>query len=189
MPMAATEVDRDEAERLRRARAGDAPAFESLYREHVGRVYAVCLRMTADPAQAEECTQRAFIQAWRRLGDFRGASRFGTWLHRIAVNEVLGSRRSANRDGALLRSVGDDGEAGDGMRNDAGIAMDLEQAIARLPERARHVFVLIAVHGYTHAEAAEMLGVTDGTCKAQYHRARGLLCEWLDAGEGATAHA
>jgi RNA polymerase sigma-70 factor (ECF subfamily) len=159
---------------VRRARKGDRRAFEQLYREHVGQVYGLCLRMTGEPAEAEDCAQEAFIQAWRKLGQFRGDAAFGTWLHRIAVNAVLARRRRAKPEDPLderaeLRAVPES----------ASDQRDLETAIASLPEGARHVFVLHAVYGYTHDEAAGMLGIASGTSKAQLHRARTLLAERL----------
>ncbi len=189
MVKAELDLDRQEGGYLERARDGDAAAFEWLYRRHVGRVYALCLRMTADVSQAEECTQRCFIRAWTRLQEFRGDSRLTTWLHRIAINEVLGARRMSGRDRAVLVSVSDEERDAAVVAADAGDEMDLERTIATLPERARHVFVLIAIHGYTHDEAGAMLGVAEGTCKAQYHRARHLLAQRLGhvAGESANA--
>jgi RNA polymerase sigma-70 factor (ECF subfamily) len=169
----------DEARWVRLAQAADTRAFEKLYRAHVDRVYGLCLRMTGNPSEAEDCTQDAFIQAWSKLSRFRGDSAFGTWMHRVAVNTVLGrmrkSRREQDRIRAVaevvpsLKSLGDDGEL-----------RDLEQAINVLPSGARHVFVLHAVYGYTHGETGEMLGIAEGTSKAQLSRARRLLAQQLD---------
>jgi RNA polymerase sigma-70 factor, ECF subfamily len=171
-----------EALLLRQARNGDAKSFESLYRRHEGRVYALCLRMTRSPERAEDCTQEAFVKAWRNLPTFEGRSAFGTWLHRIAVNQVLSlQRREARRPGFLELVEERPGPTEERPRErDAGIEMDLEQAIGSLPPGARNVFVLYAVHGYSHEETANMLGVAVGTCKAQLHRARKLLAERLD---------
>ncbi|MCC5869474.1 MAG: RNA polymerase sigma factor [Gammaproteobacteria bacterium] len=189
MVKAELDLDREESAYLERARNGDTLAFEWLYRRHVGRVYALCLRMTAEVTLAEECTQRCFIRAWTRLGDFRGDSKLTTWLHSIAINEVLGARRASGRDRAVLVSVSDEERDSAIVANDAGDEMDLERTIAKLPERARHVFVLIAIHGYTHDEAGALLGVAEGTCKAQYHRARRLLAERLGHSAGESMHA
>ena len=168
----------DEAAWIRQAQRADAPAFEKLYRLHVDRVYGLCLRMTGNVSEAEDCTQDAFIQAWNKLTKFRGDSTFSTWLHRIAVNSVLGRMRKAKRErdridaaaelAAPALATGDDGEL-----------RDLADAIERLPEGARHVFVLHAVYGYSHNETGEMLGIAIGTSKAQLHRARKLLMEEL----------
>src|ERR1041384_6224477 len=87
----------DPTDLIRRAQQGDREAFEALYRAHVGRVYALSLRLTADVAQAEERTQDAFVRAWERVGTFRGESAFSSWLYRLTVNEVLLGRRSEAR--------------------------------------------------------------------------------------------
>lgn len=174
-----------EAQQLLRARNGDARAFEWLYRQHVGRIHALCLRLTADPSLAEECTQRAFVRAWRKLGDFRGDSRFGTWLHRIAVNEVTDHHRAAGRRRLREAPLEDPDLELHPVAEQPATQLDLEHCIARLPKQARQVFVLVAVHGHSHEEAAELLGVAPGTCKAQYYRARQLLISWLNLDPGA----
>jgi RNA polymerase sigma-70 factor (ECF subfamily) len=166
---------------VRRARKGDRRAFEQLYRSHVGQVYGICLRMTGQPAEAEDCAQEAFIQAWSKLAQFRGDAAFGTWLHRIAVNAVL-ARRRRNRPEDPLDGAAEPAAPADSPADQS----DLEAAVAALPEGARHVFVLLAVYGYTHEEAGGMLGIAAGTCKAQLHRARRLLAERLSAGPAHT---
>lgn len=164
------------------ARGGDARAFERLYRLHSGRVFGLCLRMTRRRDVAEDCVQQTFVRAWRNLSAFEGRSAFGTWLHRIAVNEVL---TQARNHGTRIESddeVVADAHSGapEGLNEiDAGEVMDVERALATLPEGARHVVVLQAVYGYSHEEVAEMLGVAVGTCKAQLHRGRRLLRERL----------
>ena len=163
------------------ARQGDSSAYRALYEQHKGRVYALCLRMTGDSADAEDATQAAFVRAWERLGAFRGECSFATWLHRIAVNEVLGRRRSAHR--RLSReSAGGDIEVAEGDTRPAapGAELDLERAIALLPPGAREIFVLHDVEGYGHDEIASMTGLASGTSKAQLHRARRLLREVLN---------
>ena len=171
-----------EALLVRQARNGDARSFESLYRRHEGRVYALCLRMTRSPERAEDCTQEAFVKAWRSLPAFEGRSAFGTWLHRIAVNQVLSLQRKEARGPGFLELVEDRPRPAEDRPKgrDTGAEMDLEQAIGSLPPGARNVFVLYAVHGYSHEETADMLGVAVGTCKAQLHRARKLLADRLD---------
>jgi RNA polymerase sigma-70 factor (ECF subfamily) len=173
-----------ESELVARARTGDNAAFEALYRQHVGRVHALCLRMTGNAAQAQDCVQEAFVQAWRKLSSFQGASAFGTWLYRIAVNEVLGVQRRERRRITHLQVVGEEErteelEYAHALGVEAGEAIDAEQAVRALPEGARNVFVLVGLHGYSHEEAAETLGVAVGTCKAQLHRARQLLTKRL----------
>lgn len=164
-----------------RAAAGDRRAFERVYRAHVDRVHALCLRMLGDRGAAEEATQDVFVRAWEKLGLFRGESAFSTWLHRLAVNVVLARRE---RDGVQRRRTADDedGELVGALpaRPVApGDRMDLERAIAALPPGARRVFVLHDVEGYRHEEIAERLGITSGGSKAQLHRARLLLRQAL----------
>lgn len=153
------------------AKAGDRRAFERLYRACVGRVYAVCLRMTADPAAADEATQQAFVDAWRALGDFRGDAAFATWLHRIAVFAVLAEARRRARGPVAVGAADEKGRT----PTPPGAKVDLERAIAELPDGAREVLVLHDVEGWSHDEIARALGVTEGTSKSQLHRARGLL--------------
>ena len=159
------------------AATGDRRAFERVYRGHVDRVHALCLRMAGDRAAAEELTQDVFVRAWEKLHLFRGESAFSTWLHRLAVNVVLSRRETDGRH--RRRTVDDD----DGETVNAlparpvtpGDRMDLERAIAALPPGARRIFVLHDVEGYRHEEIAEQLGITAGGSKAQLHRARLLL--------------
>ena len=166
---------------VRRAQAGDSEAFAGLYRTHVGRVYALCLRLEADAGRAEELTQDVFVRAWERLASYRGESAFGTWLYRLAVNVVLGDRRSAWRRSKHVFTTDDPAvyeRGGDGPP--AGLAMDLDQAIAALPPGARTIFVLHDVEGYRHEEIATMTGLAEGTSKTQLFRARRLLREALN---------
>ena len=175
----------DERALVESAKRGSPAAFETLYRNHVGKVYGLCLRMTANAATAEDCTQEAFIQAWRSLPRFEARSAFGTWLHRIAVNAVLAHGR--RRSEPPVRSVPIEEMADtlpDPVTGEAGATLDLEQAIARLPAGARQVLVLVGIYGHSHEEAAEMLGIAVGTCKSQLHRARQLLGERLALPEG-----
>lgn len=161
------------------AAAGDRRAFERLYHDHVDRVFALCARMTADRALAEELTQDVFVRAWEKLTLFRGESSFGTWLHRLTVNLVLNRRES---DGRQRRHLAPDDGAVDlapARPLTPGDRMDLERAIAALPPGARRVFVLHDVEGYRHEEIARLLGITSGGSKAQLHRARLLLREAL----------
>jgi RNA polymerase sigma-70 factor (ECF subfamily) len=167
----------DERKLVAAAASGSTAAFERLYRSHAGRVYGLCLRMTRDPTTAEDCTQDAFIQAWRALPAFQQRSGFSTWLHRIAVNTVLARGRRRNE------SLGDDGSIEDHVAAtvaDTGVedpveSREVERAIGGLPPGARHVLVLAGIYGYSHEETASMLGIAVGTCKAQLHRARQLL--------------
>lgn len=156
-------------------------AFEALYRRHSGRVHAVCLRLTADRARAEEAVQDVFVRVWERLGSFRGESAFGSWLHRLAINTVLQSMRSERRRVARVQPAEGD------LSVDAATApvhvddqIDLEQALARLSEQARAVVVLHDVEGFTHEEIAAMTGVPAGTVRSQLSRARRTLLQWLE---------
>lgn len=177
-------LDRNEAaELVARATGGDASAFEELYAANLGRVYALCLRMTANVAEAEELTQEAFIRAWQKLDTFRGTASFSTWMHRVAANVVLSRRRTLARE--RERTVHQDDmsyHAATGDRTNRGPTIDLDAAIAQLPERAREVFVLYDIEGYQHQEIADLMGIAPGTCKAQLHRARKLLREALGHG-------
>jgi len=163
------------------AQTGDSRAFEALYRRLVGRVYALCLRMARDAQRAEELTQDVFVRAWERLGSFRGESKFTTWLHRLAVNVVLQDGRTKGRRESREELMEDPGEyLGRVTVEFPGTRMDLERAIASLPDGARRVLVLRDVYGYKYDEIAKMQGVALGTVKAQIHRARKMMREKLD---------
>ncbi len=168
-----------EADWIARAQQADSRAFEQLYRLHVDRVYGLCLRMTGNVAEAEDCAQEAFIQAWNKLDRFRGDSAFGTWLHRIAVNAVLGRARKSSREQDRIKAAHELSDSPAAVA-DTGELRDLSEAIDRLPEGARHVFVLHAVYGYSHEEAGRMLDIAIGTSKAQLHRAKRLLAQQLE---------
>jgi RNA polymerase sigma-70 factor (ECF subfamily) len=176
------------ADRLRplveRARAGDDAAFGALYHECRGRIYALCLRLEADAARADELLQDVFVRAWERLGSYRGESRFSTWLHRLAVNVVLQDRRASwRRERRILATPDEMLEQFPSSFHGAGASrrpdIDLDEALPRLPPGARAVFVLHDVEGYPHEEIAAMLGVSVGTTKTQLFRARRMLREAL----------
>lgn len=167
---------------IRRAQAGDVDAFELLYREHAGRIFALCLRLQAgNSADATELMQDVFIKAWRRLATFRGDCAFSSWLHRMTVNTMLENARSDRRRVARVLPM-DDTSLLPGAVRSSGVElkMDMEDAIASLPKGARLAFVLHDVEGYQHQEIAEQLSVSVGTVKAQLHRARRLLRERLE---------
>jgi len=171
----------DESLIVQRARRGDTTAFEQLYRQNVGRVYALCMRMCGNPADAEELTQVVFIRAWEKLWTFRGTSAFSTWLHRLAVNVVLSERRSKTRRESRMMLTDDLTKfERPGPTSSNGARLDLESALAKLPEGARTVFVLHDIEGYRHREIGKLMGVTDGASKAQLHRARKLLRKALE---------
>lgn len=174
---------RDEDALVQKARGADKSAFEALYRKHVDRVYGLCLRMTGNPSEAEDCAQEAFIRAWTELDKFRGDSAFGTWMHRVAVNAVLGRMRKSRREQDRMRAVAESAPAAQTV-GDGSELEDLENALVELPSGARHVFVLYSVYGYSHDETGEMLGIAAGTSKAQLHRARRLLAQQLNMTPG-----
>ncbi len=166
---------------VKRAQRGDVQAFEALYRVHSKRVYALCRRLCGDSTLAEDLCQETFVRAWTGLASFRGKAAFGTWLHRVAVNAVLGQRRwSESREDVMAEDLSTvepfSAAKPSGRSSDS---LDLERAIARLPQGARAVFVLHDVEGYLHREISEMTGMAIGTSKAHLHRARGLLREAL----------
>jgi RNA polymerase sigma-70 factor (ECF subfamily) len=161
---------------VERAQNGDQQAFEQIYREQVGRIHALCWRLTGDADLTEELTQEAFVRAWRKLHLFKGKSALSTWLHRLTVNVVMADHRVhgvRRRRQLPLEEVHSEQLVSRG--EDAEIALELERAIATLPPRARSVFVLHDVEGYGHAEIAEIAGMAIGTSKAHLHRARDLL--------------
>jgi RNA polymerase sigma-70 factor (ECF subfamily) len=158
------------------AAQGDLVAFEQLYRRYSPQIYGLCLRMTGQRESAEDCTQECFIDAWRALERFQGRSAFATWLHAIAVRCVLSKRRGLRARLEVGASDQDLPERTDGSWEQP---LDVERAIAQLPEGARDTLTLVGIYGYSHREAASLLGVAEGTCKAQLHRARQLLAKAL----------
>jgi RNA polymerase sigma factor (sigma-70 family) len=173
----------DDSPLVEQAGKGDSAAFEELYRRHRDRIFGLLWRLAGgDNALAEDWLQEAFVRAWQKLDTFRGESRFGTWLHRLSANVALSDRRMR------LRRVGPETPLDEAVERTtagehdirAGDQLDLEGAIARLPERARTVLVLYDVEGYSHAEIAEITGMAVGSSKAQLHRARMLLRESLE---------
>lgn len=168
-------VDSD-AELVEQARRGQLDAFERLYRRHHARVYALCVRLHRGHEQAEDSLQDAFVLAWQRLADFRGEAEFSTWLHRIAVNAALANLRRLGRRDRHLAVVDDDAWFdAPAPAGDTDAVLDLEAAIALLPDGARVALVLHDVEGYSHEEIAALTGLAVGTTKAQLHRARRLL--------------
>ncbi|MGA1999133.1 MAG: sigma-70 family RNA polymerase sigma factor [Terriglobales bacterium] len=177
-----------EAEAIERAKRGDAESFEGLYVLHKRRVYSLCLRMTGNTAEAEDLTQEAFLQLYRKIASFRGESAFSTWLHRLAVNVVLMRLRKKGLPQVSLEETLEPQQEG-GPRKDIGTRdnvlagsidrINLERAIERLPPGYRMVFVLHDIEGYEHNEIAEMLGCSIGNSKSQLHKARMKLRDLL----------
>lgn len=178
-PIGGTPVVDLERQLVRRAVAGDEGAFEKLYRRHVARIHSLVRRM-ADAHVADEVTQDVFVRAWTKLASFRGDAAFGTWLHRLAVNVILSRRRSVRSEQQWLTSDDAALEFVGARASSSGTTMDLESAIARLPDGARQVFVLHDVEGWTHEEIATALGLVAGTSKSQLSRARAALRRMLD---------
>jgi RNA polymerase sigma-70 factor (ECF subfamily) len=173
----------DDAGLVELAREGDRAAFEKLYRRHRNRIFGLIWRLCGgDPALAEDLLQEAFVRAWQKLDTFRGDSRFGTWMHRLSANVALSDRRSRMRRLGRETELDEVAERKAVGEQDvyAGQRMDLEQAIARLPERARSVLILFDIEGYSHAEIANITGMAVGSSKAQLHRARKLVRKELE---------
>jgi len=176
-----------EAEAIERAKQGDASAFEALYNLHKRRVYSLCLRMTANTAAAEDLTQEAFLQLFRKIGTFRGESAFSTWLHRMAVNVVLMQLRKKGLNVVPLEETMEGEEespkkepGGDDVRLAGSVdRLQLQHAIAELPPGYRMIFLLHDVQGYEHNEIADMIGCSIGNSKSQLHKARMKLRELL----------
>jgi RNA polymerase sigma-70 factor, ECF subfamily len=180
---------RSEGAVIQRAREGDQTAFEYLYRLHSRRVYAVCLRMVADPTEAEDLTQEAFLLLFRKIHTFRGESAFSTWLHRLAVNLVLMRLRKKSLSTVSIETTPDRDDEDASSRIDIGAPdlllegsidrINLERCIAQLPVGCRTMFVLHDIQGYEHREIAKILRRSVGDSKSQLHKARTRLRELL----------
>jgi len=178
-----------EADALRLAQQGDAAAFERIYQLHNRRVYSLCLRMVGNTAEAEDLTQEAFLQLFRKIATFRGESAFSTWLHRLAVNVVLMRLRKKTGSETSLEEVTEPDEETGGPRRDFGgpdlglsgsiDRVNLQRAIDQLPAGYKSVFVLHDVQGYEHNEIAEIMGCSIGNSKSQLHKARMRLRDLL----------
>ena len=170
-----------EHEWIAQAKQGSQKAFHQLYESHHRRIYALCWRMLADKDSAEDVCQEVFVVLWQKINNFRGESKFSTWLHSVASNVVLGHLRKQKNWLQRVFSIEDQTmqDVAVEMEDNSGLTT-LDKHIARLPERARLVFVLFAVEGYRHEEIAKMLDMAVGTSKAQFHRAKGLLREWVE---------
>ena len=176
-----------EAQLIAHAQAGDEAAFAELYEAHKRRVYSLCLRMTGDTAEAEDLSQEAFLQLFRKIGTFRGESAFSTWLHRLVVNVVLMHLRKrgiaqvpledvdTSQEEPVKREYGDNDKRLIGSVDRIG----LDRAIADLPPGYRAVFVLHDVEGYEHNEIAQIMNYSIGNSKSQLHKARLKLRDYL----------
>ena len=177
---------------VRLAQEGDAGAFESLYRLHCRRVYALCLRMVKDPSEAEDLTQEAFMQVFRKIHTFRGEAAFSSWLYRLTANIVLMRLRKKKLSSTSLDQLfaGDEGnddrsyrESGTPDLRMTGIfdRFNLQRAVNQLPQGYKAAFILHDVQGYEHKQIARILGCSVGTCKSQLHRARKGIREFLQS--------
>jgi RNA polymerase sigma-70 factor (ECF subfamily) len=174
-PLTATDLV-DESELISAVQRGDLTAYRRLYEIHVGMVYGLASRLLKDRAAAEDVTQEVFVKVWKDIAAFRGESKFSTWLHRVCTLTAITYLRKQR--GWLKRVIANDDAVPEVP--DASIAsVDLESYVQRLPERARIVFVLHGIEGYRHEEIAELCNTAVGTSKAQFHRARQLLEEWM----------
>jgi RNA polymerase sigma-70 factor, ECF subfamily len=177
----------NEAEAIERAKLGDAQAFQALYDKHKRRVYSLCLRMTANTAEAEDLTQEAFLQLYRKIATFRGESAFSTWLHRLSVNVVLMHLRKKSLPVVSLEETTqgeDDTPKKDFGADDLALAgsidrLQLQRAVDDLPPGYRTIFVLHDVEGYEHNEIATIVGCSIGNSKSQLHKARMKLRDLL----------
>jgi RNA polymerase sigma-70 factor (ECF subfamily) len=162
----------------------DVPAFEELYRQHSTRLLNLAWRMCGTRADAEDLLQDIFLLAYRKLPEFRGDSAVGTWLYRLAMNRCLDHLKSRQtRANGATTSLDEEALPGPRLVSDSGLKrIDLERAIARLPEGARAAFVLYDVEGFQHHEIATILGISEGTSKSQVHKARLKLRALLTAG-------
>src|ERR1700740_3560232 len=178
-----------EAEAIRLAQAGNAAAFEFLYPLHGRRVYALCLRMVGNPADAEDLMQEAFLQLFRKIGTFRGESAFSTWLHRMTVNVVLMRLRKKSLPTDSLEETLEPDAENSAPKRDVGAPdlrltgavyrVNLQRYIEKLPPGYRTVFVLHDVQGYEHNEIADIMGCSVGNSKSQLHKARTRLRDLL----------
>jgi RNA polymerase sigma-70 factor, ECF subfamily len=176
-------------EAIRLAQQGDAEAFKTIYQQHCGRVYALCLRMLRDPVEAEDLAQEVFIQLFRKIHTFRGESAFSTWLHRLTANLVLMRLRRKKPVSISLDDISGSEEEDAKPRPEIGgpdprlsgliDRVNLQAAIDQLPEGYREIFILYDVHGYEHNEIAQILGRSIGNSKSQLHKARKRLRELL----------
>lgn len=164
----------DESSLIQRSQNGDHRAFEQLYRENVGKVYGLCVRLCGQPEVAEDLTQEAFTRAWQKLDSFRGDSAFSSWLYRLTSNLVI-SHLLSQPKWQLVSFNMQTHEAALGSTQLEMTATDIEKTLARLPDQARSVVILHGYLGYQHNEIADITGIAVGTSKSYLHRARMLL--------------
>jgi RNA polymerase sigma-70 factor, ECF subfamily len=176
-------------ELVERCRRNEPGAFEDLYRLHAGRVYNLTCRFAGNPTDGEDLLQEIFVLVFRKLGSFKGESALSTWIYRLATNHCLDHVRSR---AARARQATDPLEESDvtvstTSRPLRAERLDLERAIAQLPDGYRAAFVLHDVEGFEHHEVAALLGIAEGTSKSQVHKARLKIREYLLAGASRAA--
>lgn len=168
---------------IRAAQQGDRDAFEFLYNLHSRRVYRVILRILRNDSDAEDLTQQVFLRLFRKIGTFRGESRFSTWLHRMAVNAALMHLRRARPDEARTQSIDAEERSEfaipDRSAQSVSDRISLARALRKLPAGCRRMFMLHAVLGYEHQEIAKLEGCSVGCSKSQVHKARKRLRAYL----------
>jgi RNA polymerase sigma-70 factor (ECF subfamily) len=187
------EINLTELEAIEKAKNGDPAAFEYLYKLHSKRIYSLCLRMSRHPAEAEDLTQQAFLQLFRKIGTFRGESGLSTWLHRVTVNIVLMHLRRKKPIEIPAEDLERHNTDGDSPHeygsNDASMVgtldrVNLKRSIHKLPRGYRRFFLLYDVLGYKHREIAGLLRCSTGCSKSQLHKARKRLRRLLQGEEG-----
>ncbi|TRY33826.1 RNA polymerase sigma factor [Aliiglaciecola sp. M165] len=171
-------AEKSERDLIAAVQQGDRKAYQTLYQTYIGQVYALCFRLTSDQALAEDAAQEVFIQLWRKIGNFKGDSKFSTWLHTVTSNITISYLRKQRGWWQRMFNI-EDSEAMHHAAEQQTDLGDLEGYVARLPERARIVFVLHAIEGYRHEDIAKMMDMAVGSSKAQFHRAKHLLKEWM----------
>tara|TARA_R110000868_G_scaffold52947_3_gene166630 strand:- start:2855 stop:3421 length:567 start_codon:yes stop_codon:yes gene_type:complete len=171
-------ASKSEMDLIKAVQGGDKQAYHLLYQQYIGQVYGLCYRLTAEKMLAEDAAQEVFIQLWRKIGNYQGDSKFSTWLHTVTSNITISYLRKQR--GWLYRMTNfEDSSAANEFAEESSASVDIESYIVRLPERARLVFVLHAIEGYRHEEIAAMTKMAVGSSKAQFHRAKHLLKEWM----------
>lgn len=171
-------AEKSERDLISAVQQGDRKAYQTLYQTYIGQVYGLCFRLTSDQGLAEDAAQEVFIQLWRKIGNFKGDSKFSTWLHTVTSNITISYLRKQRGWWQRMFNI-EDTEAMHHAAQQSTDLGDLEGYIARLPERARVVFVLHAIEGYRHEDIANITGMAVGSSKAQFHRAKQLLKEWM----------
>jgi len=164
----------NESELIKLAQAGDRNAYEQLYRDNVGKIYALCLRLTGQSQLAEAMTQESFIRAWQKLDSFRGDSAFSSWLYRLSSNVTIGYLRQQSKWN-MVSFEDQQHQTALGIVAQVDERPDIETALGKLPIQARTVVILREFLGYKHSEIAQLLGLPLGTSKSLLFRAKSQL--------------